>query len=580
MLRLSVDVGGTFTDLVLIDIQRQLIWVEKVTSTPGSGDGVLRGIRKITERAGVGFSDVELLFHGLTIATNAWLTRSGARVALITTEGFRDVLDIGDQRRPLSYSLNAPKPAPLVARSQVVEVSERVDAFGNIVTALSQREIRRVVDRVAALQPEAIAITLIFGYANPVHEQMLAEALKAEFPHLPIYAASKVAPQIKEYPRANTTAAAAYVGPRVIDYTTTLEGALEKAGFNARLVYMRSDGGASTPDSARANPLNLLMSGPAGGVIGAQEVARILKLPNIISFDMGGTSTDLAMVRDQVAEVGHARIVDGLPVLIPMLDIVAISAGGGSIGYVDPAGGLHVGPQSAGAVPGPACYQRGGDKPTLTDATVALGFLDVNAFADADVDLSRDAARSAVESHIAQRLGTSIEDAAIGMVSIATAGMGEAIRRLSVERGYDPSEFALIAFGGAGGLFAPFLLRDLNLNCVVFPPSPGVFAAHGLQHADIRHTGQLPYLRSTAAITPIELADAYQGISSELDARLASDGIPAGQRRFYKSADMRYVGQFHELNVAFDPSGSDFSLATLRRQFIAQHERNLRVCKP
>ncbi|MBZ8134462.1 hydantoinase/oxoprolinase family protein [Afifella sp. IM 167] len=573
-MRLSVDVGGTFTDLVLVDAANDRLMVEKVSSTPGSGEGVIRGIREIARKAEIGLGEIELLFHGSTVATNAWLTRTGARVALIVTEGFRDILEIGDQRRPKVYSLTAQKPVPLVPRSQVVEVRERLDVYGKTVIALSDAEIDRVVAATAALEPEAVAVSLIFSFVNSDHERRLADRLRAALPDTPIYLASDVNPQMKEYPRTNTTAAAAYVGPPVARYTLSLERALGDEGVAARLVYMRSDGGAATPEGVRDNPLNMLLSGPAGGVLGALEAARLLALENVITFDMGGTSTDLALIRQNSAALDRSRLVDGLPLSIPMLEISAISAGGGSIGHVDPAGGLHVGPQSAGSTPGPACYGRGGEDPTLTDAALVLGYLDPAAFADPQLRLSRDAAAAAVTEKIARPLGLGLADAALGMVAIGIASMSEAVRSLSLERGYDPHEFALFAFGGAGGIFAPFLLDEIGIGQLVLPPHPGVFAAMGLQFADIRHSRQVPFLHPVSKVTEAMCAEALGAVTQELRDSLGREGIAAEHQKIGHTADMRYVGQYHELNIAFSeadlPTGAD--LAALAARFHAAHE--------
>lgn len=574
-MRLSVDVGGTFTDLTLVDDQGTQLFVDKVPSTPGSGDGVMAGITRISAAAGVAPTDIEIVVHGFTIATNAWLTRQGAHVVALVTEGFKDLFALGSQRRPSTYDLTARKPEPLVPRSQVVEVPERVDAFGNIVRALEPEALDALVDEVVAKGPESIAISLLFSWANAQHEQELASALSARLPNVPIYLSCAVNPQIQEYPRANTTAAAAYVGPPVKAYTNALEADLKTAGVTAPLRYMRSDGGAATGRAARDNPANMLLSGPAGGVVAALAHAEPLRAPNLITFDMGGTSADFSVIRDaEVARV-RDRDFDGLPLRVPMIEIKAISAGGGSIGWVDRAGALRIGPESAGAVPGPACYDRGGEKATLTDAALQLGFIDAHHFAGGQIALNVELAAQAIRTHVASPLGLGVNDAALGMLEVATANMGQAIRELSTERGDDVGEFALLSFGGAGGLFAPFLLRELGLGEVIVPRHPGVFAAFGLQFADLRHQLQVAYTKPLDSLSPSDLKANLLELQQALDSSLEKDGVPVGDRHFSFTADMRYIGQHHELEVelpAPDESAANLQ-ARIGRSFHALHER-------
>jgi N-methylhydantoinase A len=580
-MRLSIDVGGTFTDLVLIDDASGQVWVDKVPSTPGSGDAVARGIDRVTAAAGVGPSAIDLLFHGFTIATNAWLTRSGARVALLVTAGFGDVLALGSQRRPHTYDLAAVKPQALVPRSQVVEVNERLDAFGGAVLPLSESEIARVVEQVVALEPEAIAISLLFSWANAQHEERLLTALERRCPGLPIYRSSIVNPQIEEYPRTNTTAAAAYVGPPVRTYIESLEADLGAAGITAPLRYMRSDGGAATALAARDNPATMLLSGPAGGVVAALSVGAQIGARELITFDMGGTSADFSVVRGGEAALVHDRMLDGLPLRVPMLDIKAISAGGGSIAWVDRGGALRVGPASAGAIPGPACYGKGGTLPTLTDAALLLGFLQPSSFAGGELAISLAPAEEAIANEVATPLAVSVQDAARGMIDVATANMAQAIRELSTARGDDVSEFALLAFGGAGGIFAPYLLRELGLGEVLVPRYPGVFAALGLLHADLRHHAQAPFPAAVDSMDSDLLQSRLTSMAAALDAQLGRDGVPQSARKFVYSADMRYSGQHHQIEV---PLAAPSTLDADAKQQVAVafhdiHERRYGYCQ-
>ncbi|MFT5175740.1 MAG: N-methylhydantoinase A [Gammaproteobacteria bacterium] len=570
-MRLAVDVGGTFTDLVLVDDASAQVWVDKVPSTPASGDAVARGIGRITTSAGVERSAIELLFHGFTIATNAWLTRSGARVALLVSAGFGDILAIGSQRRPHTYDLAAVKPQPLVPRSHVLEVHERIDAFGTAVLPLNDLEIARVLEQVAALEPEAIAISLLFSWSNAEHEERLLAALEHRCAGVPIYLSSIVNPQIEEYPRANTTAAAAYVGPPVRRYTEALEAALGAAGVAAPLRYMRSDGGAATALAARDNPASMLLSGPAGGVVAALAVGEQIGVNELITFDMGGTSADFSVIRGGEATLVRDRMLDGLPLRVPMLDIKAISAGGGSIAWVDRGGALRVGPASAGAVPGPACYANGGALPTLTDAALLLGFLQPSAFAGGELCIAVAPAENAIRDEIAVPLGLSVQDAARGMVDVATANMAQAIRELSTARGDDVAEFALLAFGGAGGIFAPYLLRELGLGEVLVPRYPGVFAALGLLHADLRHHAQAPFPAALDNMDSELLRGRLTAMAVTLDAQLEGDGVPQSARNAVYSADMRYIGQHHQLEVTL-PAPAMLDAAAKQHLAIAFHD--------
>lgn len=575
MWSLAADVGGTFTDLVLMDGSRGAIFLDKVPSTPGRANSVLQGIERITAQAGVAPRDVDLFVHGFTVGTNAFLMRSGARVALVVTRGFRDVLEIGNQLRPSLYHLSQRKPTPVVRRSCVVEAQERVDAFGEVLMALSDAEAVRVADAVAALAPEAVAVCLTFAHLAPQHEQRLAKALEARLPGVPVYLSCRVNPQIEEYPRANTTAVAAYVGPVVARYVTTLEQALNALEFRAPLRLMRSDGGVATPASARENPVNMLLSGPAGGVIAGAAVAAELDVPDIVTFDMGGTSADFSLIVAGEPRMVTARVVDGQPLRMPTLDIETISAGGGSIAHVDLGGALRVGPHSAGAEPGPACYGLGGQDATVTDAAVVLGIIHPQEFLGGEMRIDAQLALEAVSRAVADPLGLDVYAAALGIVRIANASMARAIRKLLVERGLDLRDFALLAFGGAGPVYAPYLAQELGMREVLVPDSPGVYAARGLLMSDIRHVAQAPCLRRLDALDAAELAERCAQLRATLEPALARDGIPPADRYYRYSADMRCIGQFHELAVPLPAPASNewWSVARAAADFHAEHAR-------
>jgi N-methylhydantoinase A len=557
---LAADVGGTFTDLVLIDVDPATgagrIHLDKVTSqATGSAAGIAEGIARITSAVGLRPADIDLFVHGFTVGTNAFLTRSGARVALVVTKGFRDILVIGSQSRPDLYSLTGRKPEAVVPRSRTVEVEERVDAFGNVVTPLTPAEAARVAAAVAALEPQSIAVCLAFAHLAPDHERMLEAALKKVLPEVPVYLSSRVNPQIEEYPRANTTAVAAYVGPVIDRYVGAVESRLVDIGFKSPLRLMRSDSGAATARAARDNPAHMLLSGPAGGVIAGAALARDLGVRNLITLDMGGTSADFSVILDGTPTMVPGRDVAGQPLRLPMLDIETISAGGGSVARVDVGGALRVGPSSAGAVPGPACYGQGGKDATVTDAAVVLGILDPQEFLGGDIPLHPDLARAAVECSVAKPLGLTLEEAASGIIAIACANMNQAIRTLSVERGHDIRGFSLLAFGGAGPFCAVFMARELGMAEVIAPRHPGVFAASGLLMTDLRHTAQAAWQRPLAKVREDDLRDRIALLHEELEQELTRDGVAPADRYFRYAADLRCVGQFHRLTVPLPVRG-------------------------
>jgi len=577
---LAADVGGTFTDLVLVDVDPATgagrVHLDKVTSqATGSALGIADGIGRITRAAGLAPADIELFVHGFTVGTNAFLTRSGAKVVLVVTKGFRDLLVIANQSRPELYSLTGSKPAPVVPRSRTVEAAERVDAFGQIVTPLTDAETLRVAEAVAALAPQSVAVCFTFAHLAPAHERMIEAALRKVLPDVPIYLSSRVNPQIEEYPRANTTAIAAYVGPVIDRYVQAVEGRLVQIGVGAPLRLMRSDGGAATARAARENPAHMLLSGPAGGVIAGAALARDLEIANLVTFDMGGTSADFSVILAGAPTMVSSRDLDGQPLRLPTLDIETISAGGGSIARIDVGGALRVGPASAGAVPGPACYGQGGRDATVTDAAVVLGILDPQMFLGGDMTLDADLARQAVERSVAQPLGLGPEEAAYGVVAIANANMIQAIRTLSVERGHDIRGFALLAFGGAGPFCAVYMARELGMAEVIVPRHPGVFAASGLLMTDLRHTAQAAWQAVIAKVEARDIGDRLSALQGELEIELDRDGVAPADRYFRFSADMRCVGQFHQLTVALPtPNGVRWwDAAKLTADFHAVHEK-------
>ena len=542
MTALGVDVGGTFTDAVLVGPDGMV--TAKVLSTASQEEGVVAAAREVLARAGVEPGDVTHFVHGSTVATNALLTRSLARTAFVTTKGFRDLLFLGRQARPSLYRLHEAPTPPVVERRHCVEVDERMGPDG-VIRELSEASVHRAAKRLARARVEAVAVCLLFAFRDPAHEARVAEILRAELPEAFVVASHEVAAEVREFERATTTTVDAALGPPTRRYLSRLRAATEEAGLTEPHV-MLSSGGVATLDQAAAHPAAMLLSGPAGGAVAARIVAE----PPAMGFDMGGTSCDTFFLAEggTESELTVQRQVAGLPVRLPMVDIHTVSAGGGSIGWVDSGGALRVGPQSAGADPGPACYGRGGTEPTVTDANLVLGRLPVDSPIAADLRLDVDAARKALES-----LGIgSAEEAAEGVVAVAVNAMVQALRVVSVERGHDPAGASLLAFGGAGPLHACELAVQLGATKVLCLPASGVLSAVGLAAAERRRD------HSRSLLVPL----AEAGDLAAAVAELAGDG--SGVRA---AADLRYAGQSFELMIPFDDPDD------LARAFHAEHER-------
>ncbi len=573
MITLAADVGGTFTDLVLVDQAGGRVYVDKVPSgARGRAAAIAPGIERICRTAGIAPSDAGLFVHGFTVPTNAFLMRRGAKVALVTTHGAADVLEIGNQLRPRTYALIQTKPKPVVDRRNVVEVAERVDAFGQVVDALTDREVTRVVNQLRLMEPESVAISLHFSFLAPQHEQRLASAIRAALPDVPVYASHIVNPQLEEWPRASTVAMAAYVGPVVSRYIDELEVTLAEIGFRGTLRLMRSDGGVATPRAARENPGHMLTSGLAGGVIAAVDLCKRLAITNAVTIDVGGTSADFSAIVGGEARTRMSRILDGQPVRLPTIDVETMSNGGGSIAWVDAGGGLRVGPNSAGAVPGPACYSTGGTEPTVTDAAVVLGWLAPEDYLAGEVRLVPEKANEAIARVIAKPLGMALEEAAHGIIRVANAQLVQSIRTLCAERGLDPRAMTLIPFGGAGPLYAGMIARDLGLKGIVVPRHPGVFAAEGLLAADIRHLVQVPYRSPLERITAAAIQERANELAMRVDAELATDSVPQDRRSVRFIGDLRYIGQFHDIVMPVPDYRSEaYDAAKLAAAFHAQH---------
>ncbi len=580
--RLGVDVGGTFTDILLIDETTGRTYLAKTSSTPEDQSiGVLRGIERVCADAGVALSEISEVFHGTTVATNAILEGKGARVGLVTTEGFRQVLQIARSFVPggLAGWIIWPKPEPLAALEDTVEVRGRVAADGSVVTELDEADVRAKLATLRAGGVEVLSVCLINSYANPEHERRVAELAAEELPGVSVSLSSTVLPELREYERTVTTVANASVQPQVARYVANLAGKLTAAGVTGRLCILRSDGGLVSADVAAENPVNLLLSGPAGGVSGATWVAEQVGHPDFLTFDMGGTSTDVALVQGLTPRIGRETKVGDLTVRATSVDVRTVGAGGGSIAHV-PAltQALRVGPQSAGASPGPAAYAAGGTEPTVTDANVVLGYLPTD-LAGGEITLDRDAARAAVKT-IADAIGLdSVEAAAAGMIDIVNENMFGALRLVSVQQGFDPRDFALVAFGGAGPLHANALGKLTGAWPVIIPPSPGVLCAYGDATTNLRDEAVRTLVRRFGELSDPALKALLTELADKTRATLSEQGVPADEQRVVYSVDLRYHGQGFEIPVpvdydAFAEDGTgEKGLDALRAAFDAEHER-------
>lgn len=577
--RLGVDVGGTFTDVLLVDEGTGSTWRAKTASTPQDQSvGVLHGIDKVCSEAGVDRSQIENVLHGTTVATNAILEGKGATVGLVTTAGFRQVLQIARSFVPggLAGWIIWPKPEPLAALENTVEVPERIGSDGTVIRELDEQATRAALRTLAGCGVEALAVSLINAFANGAHERRVAELAAEELPGVPVSLSSVVLPELREYERALTTVANGYVQPQVARYVANLSAQLAADGVAGALSILRSDGGLAAAPVAIDSPVTLLLSGPAGGVAGAVWVAEQSGHTELLTFDMGGTSTDVALVQGLEPRIGRETKVGDLTVRASAVDVRTVGAGGGSIAHVPQlTRALRVGPQSAGAVPGPAAYGAGGTEPTVTDANVVLGYLPTS-LAGGEITLDRDAARSAVQQ-VADAMGLpSAEAAAAGIIDIVNENMLGGLRLVSVQQGFDPRDFALVAFGGAGPLHANAIGRLTGAWPVIVPPSPGVLCALGDATTSVRDEAARTCLRRFSDLTGGELREILAGLSASAAQRLAEQGVPPADQSIGYQVDVRYFGQGNDLSVTVEGAWLDDAegaVTTLAERFDAEHQR-------
>jgi N-methylhydantoinase A len=581
MARIGVDVGGTNTDLVLECTKG--VFYHKVPTTPKNQSiGVLDGIREICDLAGIGMPEIDVIVHGTTTATNITIEHNGSETGMLTTRGFRDILHIGRHKRPYNFSLHFPVPwqdQPLVKRRNRIAVSERVlPPHGDVEVALDEREVHDAIRLFKKRGINSVVIGFMFAFLNDAHERRAKEIVLEEMPDAYVTLSSEVANVMREYERFSTAAMNCFVGPKTSFYLRDLESRLREAGVRSKLRIMQSNGGVSTVEACAARPVRILLSGPAGGVIGGASEGEMAGEPNIITVDIGGTSADISTIPSGRVKIMNPRdtYVAGHPVLAPMIDLVTIGAGGGSVAHIDEAGAFHVGPRSAGSEPGPACYGRGGTEPTVTDAQVVLGRLDPDHALGGDLRLDPELAWKAVEEKIAKPLGMSTKEAAIGIVKIINSNMALAIRSNSVARGIDPRQFSILPFGGAGPLHGVALAEAISAKDVIVPVAPGITAAVGLLKTDLQYEHTEAVIVELNAATESQIArinKAAEAICERVHAELDDDGIPRSKQTVEILAECRYHGQGFELRAKM-PDGpvTQANRSVIATSFHDQHQ--------
>ncbi|GAA2180356.1 hydantoinase/oxoprolinase family protein [Brooklawnia cerclae] len=572
---ISVDVGGTFTDIVLADPERGLT-ISKVVSRPDDYTAdIVNAVETVLRKAQVSPEQITRVALGTTVGLNAVIEHRGAITAVLATKGFEDVLEIGRQKRPRLYDLfiDTPTPVFIAPRHRRRGIVERISATGEELVALDEEQVRRTVrDLVDNEHVEAIAVCCLFSFLNPSHEQRIREIVNEEYPGLAVSISSDVDPVFREYERLCVTALDAYLKPVMQRHVEQVNAGLRDAGLRVDLDIMQSRGGIAGFRSIVHTPARTLVSGPAGGVRGAHWVASRVGHPNIISLDVGGTSADIAVVRNsRIPTTTEGKIAD-YPVRLPMIDCSSIGAGGGSIAWLDPTNGLHVGPQSAGAQPGPVAYGRGGTEPTVTDASLVLGWLDASNFGDGQVPIDVEASHRALDT-LGASLGLPAEEVAWAIHAITNANMAEEIRLWTVNRGYDPREFALVVAGGGGAVHGGLVARLLSIQTVIVPPTPGVLSALGILVANIEHDNALSFNRTAADTAPDDLRAAYDHLDELGSRQLAEERVAADQVRITRTADLRYVGQSYELNVDLRGPIDGSTVGQLVEDFHARHRQ-------
>ena len=584
--RVGIDIGGTFTDIVFLNSEGRLFTKKVPSSVDNYARAIVEGMAEVFDEASITPKDIRELRHGTTVASNAILELKGARVGLITSAGFRDVLEIRTLRMPRLYDLAWEKPPSLVERYLRQVVDERINANGVIERRPQRSEVEQVVRRLLDEKVEAIAICLINAYANPDNERFVEDIVREMAPDIPLCISADVLPEMKEYERTSTTVINAYVLPVVGTYLTALRKGLDEDGISAPIYLMQSNGGLTTSETASKLPMHIIESGPAGGVIGSQAISKASGLKNVITFDMGGTTAKTSMIaRGEVTRALDMQVGGGImhgsrlmtgagyALKVPAIDLAEVGAGGGSILSIDAGGSLRAGPESAGASPGPVCYDAGGESPTITDANIILGYLNPNHLVGGAVKLNKEKAAGLFKEKIADPLGLSLEEAAYGAHLISASNMIRAIKAVSTERGRNPQNYSLFAFGGNGPLFASGMADAIGIKQVIVPPSPGLFSSFGLLYADVEHHYSRTFRRLLTDADPQELTKAWEGLAKEAIDELNKEGFSDASAVIERSASLHYKGQIYELSVPAPSGNFDAKkLAELSESFGQEHE--------
>ncbi|MEK9722983.1 MAG: hydantoinase/oxoprolinase family protein, partial [Rhodospirillaceae bacterium] len=585
--RVGVDIGGTFTDIVFMDDAGNVLTKKISSSVDNYAQAIVDGLADVFASHGLSGADVAEVLHGTTVASNAILEHKGAKAGLIGTRGFRDILEIRNLRVPKLYDLMWDKPPALVDRYLRQVVSERVNTRGEVQKPLDMAEAEAAVDRLIAEGVEVIAVALINSFANPAHEHAIRDMIRKKAPDLPVCLSTDVLPEIKEYERTSTTVINAYLLPIVATYLDVLQRELTRAKIAAPLLLMQSNGGLTTAEAASRLPCHIVESGPAGGVVGGHAFGGKLGLKDIITFDMGGTTAKASLIeggnytRSLEFQVGGgiltgSRLMTGAGYLlkVPAIDLAEVGAGGGSLIWIDAGGSLQIGPESAGADPGPVCYGIGGTEPTVTDANVVLGYLNPNHLVGGELEIDSEKSRAVLEAKIAKPLGLDVAHAAYGAHRIAISNMIRAIRAVSSERGRDPRDYAMVPFGGNGPLFAAGMAAELQMKRIVVPPSPGLFSSFGLLYADVEHHYSRTVQRVVRDMDPAALTAVWDELEAQARAQLKTDGFLDDRMRFRRAANMHYKGQIFELTVTAPDGAFDAAkIAELEESFGQEHER-------
>ncbi|MDA0997161.1 MAG: hydantoinase/oxoprolinase family protein, partial [Proteobacteria bacterium] len=575
-IRLGVDTGGTFTDITVLEEDTGMVSIAKVASRPDDPAGALiEAVEKGIEIANVDAGDVTLLVHGTTIVTNAVLENELPQTSLVTTEGFKDVLEIGRHFRPDMYDLQQVKVPPLVPRERRYCVAERMTSEGEILVTPEHDEVLRLVEEIRKTNSNTVAVCFLNSFINPANEIMVRDWLIAELPDASISASHEVCREIREFERMSTVALNAATMPLMADYLAEISPRVKIALPNAKVLLMQSNGGSLTVEASRKFPVRLITSGPAGGALAVQRLGKATGNPNLLGVDMGGTSTDISLIHKGETRMTTESAIAEHPVKLPMIEINTIGAGAGSIAWLDNWGGLHVGPRSAGADPGPVAYGRGGTEPTVADANIVLGRMHPDRFLGGKMSVDREAARNAVAEKIGKALDLSVEEAAAGILRIAISNMERAVRVSSAERGFDPRDITLVAFGGAGPLHAAELAKAAGIPTVLVPEAPGVFSAIGLVMADIRHDFVQTQMMKDIEITPQKLDQLYEQLDAQGREALSRDGVSEDQWVLQRSADFRYVGQAYEVNIPVP--GGKLNAGSIASTIQAFHDLHLQL---